>query len=187
MAALWHTAGRALHTDPMATEIERKFLLLDDGWRSAVIRSEHFVQGYLAADARTSIRVRVAGDAAWLNIKGATLGVSRAEFEYAIPASDAHEMLALFCAERMLAKTRHFVPFGDHVWEIDEFEGRNAGLVVAEIELASVEEIFARPAWLGAEVSDDPRYYNSCLIEAPFDTWPEASQRGVAVYNSNTK
>ncbi|MGD9600800.1 MAG: CYTH domain-containing protein [Gammaproteobacteria bacterium] len=171
----------------MATEIERKFLLLDDRWRSAVIRSEHLVQGYLAADTRTSVRVRVSGDAAWLNIKGATLGVARAEFEYAIPLSDAREMLALFCAGRMLAKTRCYVPFGAHVWEIDVFEGRNAGLVVAELELTRAEETFMRPAWLGAEVSSEARYYNSCLIDAPYDTWPEASQAGTAVYNPITK
>ncbi|HMM75708.1 MAG TPA: CYTH domain-containing protein [Gammaproteobacteria bacterium] len=155
----------------MAREIERKFLLRDAGWRAAVTRSETMRQGYLASTPAVSIRVRVAGDRAWLNFKSATLGVARHEFEYAIPRAEAEEMLALFCAERCLEKTRHYVPWGAHVWEIDEFHGANAGLVVAEIELGAEDEVFEKPPWLGAEVSDDRRYYNVCLIDRPYSRW----------------
>ena len=104
-------------------------------------------------------------------IKSATLGVERLEFEYTIPVADAEVMLARLCGTRVLAKTRHYVPAGAHTWEIDEFEGANAGLVAAEIELARADEPFVRPAWLGAEVSADPRYYNVCLLEHPYTQW----------------
>lgn len=160
----------------MATEIERKFLLRDDTWRREVVRYEIMRQGYLAADPRCSVRVRIAGDEATLNIKSATLGVARSEFEYPLPLAEARELLTLFCGGRSVDKVRYYVPRGRHVWEIDVFEGRNRGLVVAEIELASEDEAFESPDWLGAEVSSDPRYYNSCLVDRPFDTWPEASQ-----------
>lgn len=159
----------------MATEIERKFLLRNDEWRREVVRYEIMRQGYLANDARCSVRVRIAGEEATLNIKSATLGIARSEFEYPLPLADAREMLILFCADRSLDKVRYYVPRGRHVWEIDVFEGRNRGLVVAEIELSDEDEPFDLPSWLGAEVSADPRYYNSRLIENPFDTWPDAS------------
>lgn len=155
----------------MAREIERKFLLRDEAWRAAATRSETMRQGYMGGTPAVSIRVRVAGDRAWLNFKSATLGVARHEFEYAIPRAEAEEMLALFCAERCLEKTRHYVPWGAHVWEIDEFHGANAGLVVAEIELGAEDEVFEKPPWLGAEVSDDRRYYNVCLIDRPYSRW----------------
>lgn len=155
----------------MAREIERKFLLRDDGWRAAVTRSTVMRQGYMGSSPAVSIRVRVAGEAAWLNFKSATLGVARHEFEYAIPRADADEMLALFCGERCLDKTRHFVPWGGHTWEIDEFHGANTGLVVAELELDAEDEAFERPPWIGDEVSDDPRYYNVCLIDRPYSRW----------------
>jgi len=155
----------------MAREIERKFLLVDDGWRTAVTRSIVMRQGYMGSSPAVSIRVRVAGDDAWLNFKSATLGIARQEYEYAIPRTDADEMLASFCGERCLDKTRHLVPWAGHVWEIDEFHGANAGLVVAEIELDSEAEAFTRPPWIGAEVSADPRYYNVCLIDLPYTRW----------------
>lgn len=131
----------------------------------------HCVQGYLASDRRCSIRVRVAGEHAWLNLKGATLGVERAEFEYAIPAPDAREILATLCSGPVIEKTRWYVRHGRHTWEIDEFAGENAGLIVAEIELDSADEPFERPAWLGEEVSHDPRYYNVRLVEHPYSRW----------------
>jgi adenylate cyclase len=155
----------------MAIEIERKFLLEDESWRAHVIRSVPMHQGYLGSDPQCSVRVRRAGDAAWLNIKSATLGIERLEFEYAIPLDDAETMLQRLCGARALSKTRHLVPHGGHTWEIDEFDGDNRGLIVAELELAHADEPFARPAWLGREVSDDPRYYNVCLIDHPYTQW----------------
>ena len=155
----------------MAIEIERKFLLSDTCWRDEIARSVPMRQGYLAAQPGCSVRVRIEGETAALNIKSATLGIERQEFEYAIPREDAETMLRTLCGERTLSKVRHYVRHGEHTWEIDEFEGANAGLVVAEIELGSRDETFARPGWLGAEVSDDPRYYNVCLLEHPYRDW----------------
>ena len=155
----------------MGREIERKFLLRDARWRAGVTRSTPMRQGYMGSSPTVSIRVRVAGEQAWLNFKGATLGIARHEFEYAIPRADADEMLALFCGERALDKTRHLVPYGDHVWEIDEFHGANAGLVVAELELTHEDETFAYPPWIGEEISNERRYYNVCLIDHPYADW----------------
>jgi len=155
----------------MAREIERKFLLRDDSWRSQITHSTLMRQGYLTSSPGVSIRVRVAGSEAFLNLKSATLGISRHEFEYPVPLADAEQMLALFCGERCLDKTRHYLPQPPHTWEIDEFHGANAGLVVAEIELTSETDSFARPAWLGEEVSAERRYYNVCLIDQPYASW----------------
>ncbi len=155
----------------MAREIERKFLLSHDGWRRHVARSVEMRQGYMSSSPEASVRVRIAGPDAYLNFKSATLGVSRHEFEYPIPRGDAEEMLALFCGERCLDKTRHYVPLAGHVWEIDEFHGANAGLIVAEIELETEHEQFERPDWVGMEVSSDRRYYNVCLIDHPYARW----------------
>ncbi|MBI2969948.1 MAG: CYTH domain-containing protein [Gammaproteobacteria bacterium] len=155
----------------MGTEIERKFLLRDDTWRAAVQRSTHMIQGYLANTERGSIRVRISGDRASLNIKSMTLGVTRAEFDYAVPLDEARILLQQLCMRPLIEKTRHFVLHDDAVWEIDEFEGENRGLIVAELELRDSAQNFSRPPWLGREVSDDPRYYNVCLVEKPFSTW----------------
>lgn len=153
----------------MAVEIERKFLLASDDWRPAVVRSQSMRQFYLGGSA-VSVRVRIEGDRAALNLKSRTLGVVRSEFEYAIPVADAQDLLALADGP-VLAKTRHYVVHGGQTWEIDEFEGDNAGLVVAELELESVDAAFERPAWLGAEVSADPRYYNLNLVREPYSRW----------------
>ena len=155
----------------MALEIERKFLLLNDTWRSSVVRSLRLAQGYLDRSERCSVRVRLEGAEARLNIKSRTLGVSRLEYEYPIPVDEAREMLSQLCGGRVIEKTRHFVPVGAHTFEIDVFEGENAGLVVAEVELDSPAECFERPAWLGAEVSHDIRYYNTSLIDLPYGRW----------------
>ena len=160
----------------MAIEIERKFLVRHDGWRADAGPGVRLRQGYLSrvtgADAaRSSVRVRTDGVRAFLNIKGATLGIRRQEFEYAIPPADAEAMLATLCLGAVVDKTRFEVPLGGHVWEIDVFAGDNAGLVVAEIELQDEAEDFLRPDWLGDEVSDDARYYNVCLAERPFRNW----------------
>jgi adenylate cyclase len=156
----------------MGIEIERKFLLDGDGWRASTQRSLRMVQGYLGGEL-CSVRVRIEGAEARLNIKSRTLGAVRAEYEYPLPVADAEDMLARFCPERV-EKTRHYVPFGGRLWEIDEFAGRNAGLVVAELELAAVDEIFDRPSWLGREVTDDPRYYNTALATRPWIDWGRA-------------
>jgi len=155
----------------MGIEIERKFLLRNDTWRSSVERSQRFGQGYLAAGEDAVARVRLAGDQAWLTIKGRRSGIVRHEFEYAVPATDARQMLDHLCGGRVVEKTRHWASYGGYVWEIDEFEGENRGLVVAEIELNSAEDRFDRPEWVGEEVSEDPRYYNSYLAEHPFTRW----------------
>ncbi|WJW76749.1 CYTH domain-containing protein [Thiohalobacter sp. IOR34] len=160
----------------MATEIERKFLVRSDAWRAEVIRSRRIRQGYLSqvtgpAAAPASVRVRIAGGQATLNIKSATLGIRRSEFEYPLPLADAEAMLDTLVQGALVEKTRHEVPRGEHIWEIDVFEGANAGLVVAEIELADEDEDFERPDWLGEEVSGDPRYYNVCLVDHPFRDW----------------
>ncbi|MGE0386435.1 MAG: CYTH domain-containing protein [Gammaproteobacteria bacterium] len=155
----------------MGTEIERKFLLRDESWRAAAGNGERYVQGYLGSQPACSIRIRIAGERAWLNIKSATLGIERAEYDYPIPVQDARDMVQRFCAPPLVEKTRYHVRVGAHVWEIDEFEGDNAGLVVAEIELGRVDEPFEAPAWLGAEVSHDPRYYNVSLARHPFKRW----------------
>lgn len=155
----------------MATEIEHKFLLRDDRWRQQIERSVRIRQGYLTSDARCSVRVRVADAQGFLNIKSGTLGIQRSEYEYAIPLAEAEEILNTLCEQPLLEKTRHFVHFGDHLWEIDEFAGANAGLIVAEVELSRPDEPFVRPDWIGADVSHDIRYYNSQLARHPYAAW----------------
>jgi adenylate cyclase len=161
----------------MPREIERKFLLLNDAWRERTARSRTMSQGYLAGTERASIRVRIAGDEANLNIKSGGLVASRLEFEYAIPVTEAHELLAL-CAGPIIEKTRHYVEHGGMTWEIDEFEGENAGLVVAELELEREDQAFALPSFIGAEVTHLRRYYNVCLVDHPYSAWTEAERRG---------
>jgi adenylate cyclase len=154
----------------MPQEIERKFLLKNDRWRSSVHESRVLRQGYLCGNRHASVRVRIDGERANLNIKSATLGVERLEFEYPIPPEHAEVLLADLCGE-VIEKTRHEVRYQGHLWEIDEFAGENAGLIVAEIELEDADEAFARPDWLGTEVSHDPRYYNSELARHPYSQW----------------
>jgi len=117
------------------------------------------------------VRVRIDGERAWLNIKSATSPLRRLEYEYLIPLSDAQEMLETLRVNDCVDKTRYLVKHGKHVWEVDVFEGRNAGLIVAEIELDDEDEAFEKPDWLGREVSDDPRYYNMNLAKQPYSTW----------------
>lgn len=166
----------------MALEIERKFLLVDDAWRVQVSQVIPMAQGYLndlaAMDSglqRASVRVRLEGDEARLNLKSRELGRSRQEFEYPIPVDDAHALLAL-CVGGLIDKRRHLVEHAGHLWEIDEFFGDNAGLIVAEIELDSGDEWFERPAWLGMEVTESPRYYNLALASRPYSQWSEAER-----------
>ncbi len=155
----------------MAVEIERKFLLRDESWRDAADSGTRFRQGYLIGAERASVRVRIEGDKANINIKSATLGIHRQEYEYPIPLEEAKELLDTLCEQPQISKTRYLVPYGDHTWEIDVFEGDNEGLVVAEVELESEDESFERPPWLGDEVSGDTRYYNVCLVKHPYRDW----------------
>ncbi len=155
----------------MAIEIERKFLLCDEGWRDAADSGTRFRQGYLIGAERASVRVRIEGEKANINIKSATLGIQRQEFEYPIPLDEAEELLDTLCEQPQISKTRYLVPYGEHTWEIDVFDGDNAGLVVAEVELAAEDEAFARPPWIGEEVSGDTRYYNVCLVKHPYKDW----------------
>lgn len=169
----------------MGVEIERKFLLVSDAWRARVSRSQRLVQGYLVSAAavtsgaaRSSVRVRIGGDQAWLNIKSSTLGVARQEYEYEIPLADAEALLAKLC-DGVVEKIRHYVAHANHEFEIDEFFGANDGLVVAELELDHVDEVFERPDWLGPEVSHLPRYYNLNLIAYPYSVWTAAEREGM--------
>jgi adenylate cyclase len=153
----------------MGTEIERKFLVRDP---SVVAGSAgtRFRQGYLSRDPERTVRVRRAGDRAWLTIKGRSRGASRDEFEYEIPPQDAEQLLAL-CPNPLIEKTRHLVDVDGATWEVDVFEGDNAGLVIAEIELGAVDAPVTIPDWAGPEVTEDPRYYNANLAARPFGTW----------------
>lgn len=154
----------------MSKEIERKFLVSGTGWKAGAT-GRRVRQGYLSSDQQRTVRVRAVGGRGWLTIKGPTVGLARAEYEYEVPLADADAMLSDLCALPLIEKTRYEVCHGGHRWEIDEFHGANEGLVVAEIELASEDEAFERPPWLGEEVSDDPRYFNANLVRRPFSTW----------------
>lgn len=160
----------------MALEIERKFLVTGSGWRSLAHRRVAMRHGYLTLEgAPASVRVRVEGEVGKLNVKQAVVGRSRAEYEYTIPAEEADEMIRTLC-RGLILKTRHYVNHAGHLWEIDEFEGDNAGLVVAEIELSREDEAFECPEWLGAEVTGERRYYNSALASHPFRYWTDADR-----------
>ncbi len=153
----------------MGTEIERKFLVTDERWREGAEAAE-YRQGYLASAAHCTVRVRVAGEEAWLTIKGAPQGISRQEFEYPLPRAEAEQLLRL-CPDGIVSKTRHRLMHAGHCWEVDEFHGDNAGLVIAEIELPHADEAFEKPPWLGEEVSADGRYANAALSRHPYRLW----------------
>lgn len=155
----------------MGIEIERKFLVRGDAWRVQASRRIAMDQGYLGGD-RCSVRVRLEGEIAMLNIKSREAGAQRFEFEYPIPVQDAEDMLARLAGPRV-TKMRHHVIVDGALFEVDEFAGANAGLIVAEIELDAVDAAFPRPDWLGREVTDDVRFYNLHLAETPFSTWPD--------------
>jgi len=153
----------------MAREIERKFLLKSDAWRSRV-GGVTYRQGYLSTVPERTVRVRLAGAHAFLTVKGITKGHSRLEFEYPVPVADAEEMLAL-CEGPLVEKTRYEIPHAGKTWQVDEYHGDNHGLILAEIELTSEDEKFEVPEWIGTEVSGDSRYYNSNLARNPFASW----------------
>lgn len=155
----------------MAIEIERKYLLKNDDWRQQADAGVKIAQGYFGSPEKASIRVRIQGDSANINIKSARLGIRRHEFEYAIPIADAEHMLAELCVRPVIVKTRYHCVVDGHTWEIDVFAGENSGLVVAEIELRNESEAFTLPEWVGEDVSDDPRYYNVSLLSHPYSQW----------------
>jgi adenylate cyclase len=159
----------------MPREIERKFLVKNDEWRRLAHRSQRMSQGYLASGGRVSLRVRIAGDDARLNMKAGGLVAARQEYEYPIPLDEARELLALADGP-LIDKTRHFVERDGVTFEIDEFHGDNAGLIVAEVELDREDAPVPRPPWLGAEVTQLTRYYNVCLVTHPYRAWTEAER-----------
>jgi adenylate cyclase len=153
----------------MGLEIERKFLVVSDAWRAQATGSVALEQGYLARSSDVSVRVRVHdGQSAFLTVKSGGQALARAEYEYEIPVPDARELLAL-CQPNVVVKRRHLVPAGDLTWEVDVFEGRHAGLVLAEIELDTADQTFELPDWVGEDVTGDERYYNAVLAYQP---WP---------------
>lgn len=169
----------------MPLEIERKFLVTGDGWRAAAHAVVPMAQGYINDQAamdsgaqKASVRVRLQGEEAYLNIKSRELGHTRQEFEYPVPVDEGRALLAL-CVGGRIEKRRHLVQYQGHLWEVDEFLGSNAGLVVAEVELDSADEVFAHPDWLGAEVTDEVRYYNLALAAYPYAQWTP-QERGPA-------
>lgn len=154
----------------MAEEIERKYLVIGEGWRDEVAGTETLRQGYLFADTRLAVRVRIAGDRAFLTIKGERSALVRDEFEYAVPVADAAAMLTL-CRGGLVEKTRHTLDRPGGHWTVDVFAGANAGLVLAEVELAAEDTAVDLPDWAGEDVTADPRYRNAALSTHPFTSW----------------
>jgi len=154
----------------MASEIERKFLVVGDQWRDGH-KGVHICQGYLVAADNCTVRVRLKGDAAYLTVKGKAEGVSRLEYEYPIPLDDAKELLARLCMQPYVEKNRYEIEYEGLKWEVDEFLKENEGLIVAEVELESEQQQVELPPWVGAEVSSDSRYSNFNLVQHPYSTW----------------
>ena len=154
----------------MGKEIERKFLINGDAWRM-LTEGTMYRQGYLNSAKERTVRVRTVGEKAFLTIKGITVGATRAEYEYEIPFGDCNALLDNLAEKPLIEKKRYKIRQGEFTWEIDEFFGENQGLIVAEIELVSEDQKFDKPAWIGAEVTGDPRYFNSNLIKNPFTRW----------------
>ena len=154
----------------MAKEIERKFLVKGDKWKS-MAEGVLYRQGYLNSVKERTVRIRTVGDKAFLTIKGITVGATRAEYEYPISFDDCNAMLDTLAEKPIIEKKRYKIPQDRFVWEIDEFFGENQGLIVAEIELESEDQEFDKPDWIGEEVTGDPRYFNSNLIKHPFTKW----------------
>lgn len=154
----------------MAKEIERKFLVKGDTWRGQG-GGKRYRQGYLSTVKERTVRVRTVGDQGFITIKGITVGATRSEYEYEIPLADANEMLDRLCERPLIEKTRYRITRGSVVWEIDEFEGENRGLIVAEVELKDEKQSMSFPDWIGQEVTDDPRYFNANLVACPYSKW----------------
>ncbi|MBW4644968.1 MAG: CYTH domain-containing protein [Goleter apudmare HA4340-LM2] len=154
----------------MAQEIERKFLVQGDSWKNLATGS-FYCQGYISTQKTATVRIRIIGDQGYLTIKGPSIKYSRSEFEYPIPVADAQEMLDTLCDRPLIEKTRYRVEYGNLIWEIDEFDGVNKGLIIAEVELSDEQQQIELPTWIGKEVSDDPKYFNSNLVKYPFSQW----------------
>jgi CYTH domain-containing protein len=154
----------------MGKEIEKKFLILNNDWRH-LGTGEPYCQGYLNSEKERTVRVRTIGDRGILTIKGPNIGGVRLEYEYDIPFDEAREMLHELCRKPLIEKTRYKIPFKGFIWEVDEFKGENAGLIFAEIELQHEGQEFAKPSWIGKEVTDDSRYYNANLVKNPYSNW----------------
>ena len=154
----------------MGKEIERRFLVQGDAWRELADGVE-FRQGFLSTVKERVVRVRLAGGKGTLTIKGLTRGISKLEFEYEIPTAEARTLLEALCHRPLIEKTRYRIPLQGVVWEVDEFIGDNQGLILAEVELESEDQTFERPTWIGQEISGDPRYFNSNLVQNPFSQW----------------
>ena len=154
----------------MGQEIERKFLVKTDSWRGQD-QGKRYRQGYLSTVKERTVRVRTAGEKGFLTIKGVTVGASRPEYEYEIPASDANQILDQLCQQPLIEKTRYRISYAGLVWEVDEFEGENRGLITAEVELKDENQVVSFPVWVGREVTADPRYFNANLVAKPFTTW----------------
>jgi CYTH domain-containing protein len=154
----------------MPTEIERKFLVKSEEWRT-LGTGTIYRQGYIATKKGTTVRVRLAGNQGYITIKGTSKGISRAEYEYPIPTEDAQEMLDNLCEPPLIEKTRYKIEIAGLIWEVDEFAGKNQGLIVAEVELTDANQTIEMPDWIGQEVSDDARYYNANLAQHPYSEW----------------
>ncbi len=154
----------------MGKEIERKFLIKDDSWRVNA-KGKRYRQGYLNSAKERVVRIRTIDDKGSLTIKGMVTGATRAEFEYDIPADEAEAMLDDLCEKPLIEKNRYKIEYGGFIWEVDEFFEENEGLTVAEVELESEDQRFEKPAWIGEEVTGDPKYFNSNLIRHPYSKW----------------
>jgi CYTH domain-containing protein len=154
----------------MGIEIERKFLVKDESWRASV-RAIKCHQGYLNSNKERTVRVRTVGDKGYLTIKGIAKGALRVEYEYEIPVAEARAMLDELCEKPLIEKSRHKIEYQGLVWEVDEFHGENQGLIIAEVELDREDQKFAKPEWIGDEVTADSRYFNSNLIHHPYSQW----------------
>jgi CYTH domain-containing protein len=154
----------------MGQEIERKFLVVGDSWRASA-QGEVMRQGYIPTQDARTVRIRQVGDRAYLTLKGPAVGLVRPEFEYPIPLDDAQTMLATLCEPPLIEKTRYRLPLGPVVWEIDDFHSQNQGLIIAEVELTSPDQVVDLPDWVGTEVTHDLRYQNANLARHPFTAW----------------
>lgn len=154
----------------MGKEIERKFLVKGDAWR-ALAKGTAYRQGYLSTVKERTVRVRTIDSSGYMTVKGVTVGATRVEYEYVIPVVDAKEMLDDLCEKPIIEKNRYKIPHDDLTWEVDEFFGVNQGLIVAEVELQTENQVFSKPVWVGDEVTDDARYFNANLIANPYTEW----------------
>lgn len=154
----------------MGIEIERKFLLVGEAWKK-LAQGVRYRQGYLSTSKESTVRVRTIENTGYLTVKGKSTGATRSEFEYEIPVEDANTMLDQLCAKPLIEKKRYKIEYEGFTWEVDEFFGENQGLVVAEIELESEDQPYTKPEWVGAEVTEDQRYFNSNLARNPYCSW----------------